>query len=90
MYEVVYPDSTSESPGQHQQKRKKNSKMIFLILNLPGQLLQVIETEVGVSGSSSDGGASVLIGAPEGCFEDKPGSRVFDIFSSGADVTVQV
>lgn len=54
----------------------------------------LVEAEVGVSGSSTDGGASVLVGAPVGCYEDSPGSRVFEeipgSFSSGSDVSVQV
>lgn len=51
------------------------------------------ETEAGV-GSSADGGASVVLGAPLGCFEDSPANRVFakteGAFSSGNHVTVQV
>lgn len=54
----------------------------------------VVETEVGVSGSSTDGGMTVLLGAPVGCYEDLPDKRVFEktpgSFSSGSDITVQV
>lgn len=54
----------------------------------------LVESEVSVSGSSSDGGASVVVGAPLGCYEDSPESRVFEkipgSFASGSDVSVQV